>query len=52
VRTQFGKTIAGYSHYKWNAVHDDWVRDEGRQAFLLSFDYGEKYVPQSGKKLI
>jgi hypothetical protein len=52
VRTEFGKTIAGYTHYKWNAVSDDYVRDERRRAFLLSFDQAEKYVPQSGQQLI
>jgi hypothetical protein len=52
VRTEFGKTIAGFSHYKWNAVSNGWVHDEGRKAFLLSLDSGEKYVPQNGQKLI
>jgi hypothetical protein len=28
------------------------VDDEGRRAFLLSFDKGEKYMPQSGINLI
>jgi hypothetical protein len=52
VCTEYGKILAGYSHYKWNAVSDNWVQDEGRRAFLLSFDQQEKYVPQGGKKLI
>jgi hypothetical protein len=46
VRTEFGRTLAGYSHYKWNAVSKGYVHDEGRRAFLLSFDQQEKYVPQ------
>jgi hypothetical protein len=51
VRTEFGRTIAGYTNYKWNAVRG-YVRDEGRRAFLLSFDHAEKYVPQQEKNLI
>ncbi len=27
VRTEFGKTIGGYSKYKWNEVENDWVHD-------------------------
>jgi hypothetical protein len=53
VCTEFEKTMAGYSHYKWNADDKyDFVHDEGRRAFLLSFDKAEKYVPQGGEKLI
>jgi hypothetical protein len=52
VRTEFGRTLAGYSHYTWNAVSKDYVQDEGRRAFLLSFDQQEKYVPQGGWCLI
>jgi hypothetical protein len=52
VRTEFGRTLAGYTHYKWNAVSKGYVHDEGRRAFLLSFDQKEKYVPQGRDKLI
>jgi hypothetical protein len=52
VRTEFGRTLAGYSHYKWKPVSLGCVHDEGRRAFLLSFDQAEKYVPQEGKYLI
>jgi hypothetical protein len=31
VRTEHGRTIGGYSHYKWNAVTSDYVHDEERQ---------------------
>ena len=44
-RTEFGKTIAGYSHYKWGVeedrdvkvIKDDYgyINDVNRQAFLL-----------------
>jgi hypothetical protein len=52
VKTQFGSIIGGFSHYKWNAANSTFVHNEGKQAFLLSFDKGEKYVPQNGQKLI
>jgi hypothetical protein len=52
VRTEFGRTLAGYTHYKWNAVSKGYVHDEGRRAFLLSLDQQEKYVPQGGQRLI
>jgi hypothetical protein len=53
VRTEFGRALAGYSHYTWNAVSSgSYVQDEGPQAFLLSFDQKEKYVPQRGGYLI
>jgi hypothetical protein len=48
VRTEFGRALAGYSHYTWNAVSKGYVHDEGRRAFLLSFNQAEKYVPQGG----
>jgi hypothetical protein len=52
VRTEFGKTIAGYSHYKWNAANSNWVHSENKKTFLLSFDKAEKYVPQDRQYLI
>jgi hypothetical protein len=53
VRTQFGRTIAGFSHYQWNGGDENGeVCDEGRQAFLLSLDQGEKYLPQNGQGLV
>ena len=38
VKTEFGKIIGGYTHYKWNAVKQKYVTDENMKAFLLSFD--------------
>ena len=39
LRTKFGKTMAGYSHYKWNQVpHGQYLTDAGRQTFLLQLD--------------
>jgi hypothetical protein len=53
VRTEFGRALAGYSHYTWNAVSSgSYVQDEGPQAFLLSLDQQEKYVPQRRQQLI
>ena len=51
VRTGGGKTIAGYSHYKWNQV-SGYVKDSGRRVFLVQMDLGEKLVPQSDNRLI
>lgn len=39
VRTEFNKTIAGYTHYKWDpAKKDQPVGDVNRRAFLLQLD--------------
>ena len=51
VRTEFGKTIAGYTHYKWNHTGGD-INDSGKKAFLLQLDIQEKYVPLEDKCLI
>lgn len=51
VRTEFGKTIGGYSHQSWDSK-SGWLTDEERRCFLFSLDLKEKYVPQSDKKLI
>ena len=57
VRTEFGKTIAGYTHYKWN----EWLKkdsgtncvtDSGRRAFLLLMEQQQKLVPQIDKQII
>jgi hypothetical protein len=51
VRTEFGKTISGFTHYPWNSANTC-VNDEGKRAFLLQLDLKEKYVPKDGNKLI
>jgi hypothetical protein len=48
IRTEAGRTIAGYSHYKWGIKEDigvkvklgnvTYVRDSERRAFLLQLD--------------
>ena len=37
IRTGGGKTIAGYSHYKWN-YFDGFVNDKERRVFLVLMD--------------
>ena len=50
-RSEFGRTIAGYSHYTWNQTNGV-VNDAGRRAFLLQLDLYEKMVPNSDQNLI
>lgn len=52
VRTEFGKTIAGFTKYTWNTAKDSWVNDADKQTFLLSLDLKEKMVPLSENNLI
>ena len=48
VRTEFGRTIAGFTKYTWNTVKDgNYVNDSGRHAFLLSLDLRQKMLPVS-----
>jgi hypothetical protein len=50
-KTQFGKTVAGFSQYKWNHAAG-YVQDEGRKTFLLQLDICQKMVPVSDSCLI
>ncbi len=52
MRTSFGKTIAGFTKYAWNAAKNDWVHDANKETFLLSLDLKEKMEPISRYKLI
>ena len=53
VRTEFGKTIGGYTHYHWTSPSSTtYVSDPGCKAFIYSLDMKEKFVPQNSKKLI
>ena len=47
VRTEFGKTIGGFTHYPWLPGKPGWFRDAGRRAFIFSLDMLEKFVPVS-----
>jgi predicted NAD-dependent protein-ADP-ribosyltransferase YbiA (DUF1768 family) len=52
IRTEHGKTIAGYSHYKWNQVDCGYVSDPDRRAFLLQLDSNKRLIPTSDHNLI
>ena len=53
VRTEFGKTIAGFSHYKWNQVSNyENVEDSNRRSFLLQLDSMEVMISQEDCHLI
>ena len=54
IRTEFGKTIGGHTHYPWGSVggEGEWVHNSGRRAFLFSLNMKEKFVPQRDNQLI
>jgi hypothetical protein len=57
VRTEFGKTIAGFTHYPWtsdktNGKYGNFVDDAEKRTFLLSLDLKEKMVPVTANNLI
>ena len=53
VHTEYGKILAGYSHYRWDEVSDgNYVNDAKRKAFLLQLDKREKLVAQRDNRLI
>ena len=52
VRTEFGKTIAGYTHYKWNTTNSAYFYDSAKRTFLLQMDLYQKMVNVTGKNLI
>ena len=53
VRTEFDKTIGGFTHYPWKEsdLGED-VSDVNRRAFLFSLDRKEIYIPQDIHHLI
>ena len=51
IRTEFGKTIAGYTHYKWNHTSGS-VVDSARNTFILQLDLLQKMIPTSDNHLI
>ena len=51
-RTEYGKTIAGYTHYKFNQVSQTYLNDASRRAFLLQLDLQEKMVPVSDNNIL
>ena len=60
VRTNYGRTLGGYSHYKWmndekmikEGMDRNTVIDEKRRTFLLQVDEQHKLIPQSDDALI
>ena len=52
VRTEFGKTIGGFTHYPWLPGNPGYTKDAGRKAFVFSVDMKEKFVPQGDNYLI
>ena len=51
VRTEYGKTIGGFTHYPWNS-ETKYLTDSSRRAFIFSLDMREKFVAQGDDKLI
>lgn len=51
VRTEFGKTIAGFTKYPWTQ-NGDYKSDGGRHCWLLSLDLKQKMVPKCDLGLI
>ena len=47
VRTEFGKTVGGFTHYPWLPGSTGWFSDAGRRTFIFSLDMQEKFVPIS-----
>ena len=52
VRTEFGKTIGGYTHYPWLSGKPGSTNDAERRSFIFSVDMKEKFVPQGDNYLI
>ena len=53
VRTNYEKTIGGFSKYKWDySLVGDYVNSPDKSAFLFSLSLKDKMVPQSSQKLI
>jgi hypothetical protein len=52
VRTEYGKTIGGFTHYKWNKdLSGTYVHDEGRKAFMFQLDL-QHYMPACLKEYL
>ena len=53
IRTEFNKTIGGYTRYRWNKVGDGtYVSHKNRDAFLFQLQLKEKMIPKSNDDLI
>ena len=53
VRTEFNKTIGGFTHYPWSSPENcEYVSDIGGESFIFSLEMKEKFVSQSQNNLI
>jgi hypothetical protein len=53
VRTEFGKTIAAFTPYKWHSVpNDQFVSNPAGGSFILALDLKEKLIPVETTQLI
>ena len=50
IRTEFGRTVGGYTHQPWSS-EGKWVSDPEGHSFIFSLDLNEKYVPTQTKHL-
>ena len=51
VRTEFSRTIGGYTHYPWDQ-RNSYLSDANMRTFLFSLDLKEKYIPIDESNLI
>jgi hypothetical protein len=51
VRTEFGRTIGGFSSIPWDS-NNSWGHDPNARCFLFSLDFQEKYSPARVDRLI
>ena len=52
IRTEFGKTIGGYTHYPWLSGSPGCFADADKRTFIFSLDMKEKFVPLNKNTLI
>lgn len=52
IRTEYGKTIAGYNHLKWNTAYNGFLIDHERKCFLLSLDLKQKMTLNNYKQAV
>lgn len=52
IRTEYGKTIAGYNHLKWNTAYNGFLIDHEKKCFLLSLDLKQKMTLNNYKQAV
>ena len=50
--TEFGRTIAGFTRYRWNQVKEGFVSGDKNLTFLFQLDLKQKLVPYNPHQLI